>query len=1347
MRFACMVTFLLLAPLASADEPKGVLPKGSNGRPLNLDFEKGNLTDWLVEGKAFVGQPIKGDTVYPRRRDSRSRHQGKYWIGGYEKLQDAPTGTLTSAPFKVTHPFAAFLVGGGPHQTQTCVELVRQDTNEVFFRTPGREREDMERMLVDLRKHEGKTIFIRLVDKHTGHWGHINFDDFRFYKTKPKLAKRLQPRRVVDVLKYKKGLTAEKAADVMTVPKGFRVSVVAKEPDVCQPIAMTIDDRGRLWVAEAYSYPQRRPEKEAKDRILIFEDTNGDGQFDKRTVFHDKLNLVSGLEVGFGGVWVGAAPYLLFIPDKNHDDHPDGPPQVLLDGWGYQDTHETLNSFIWGPDGWLYGCHGVFTHSNVGKPGAPRNQRVPINAGIWRYHPTKHKFEVFAHGTSNPWGVDFNEHGHCFLTCCVIPHLFHIQQGGRYRRQAGSHFNPYTYADIKTIAKHRHWVGNQWSDLDRAKSDASGGGHAHAGAMFYLGGAWPKKYHGRLFMNNIHGARLNVDRVWRQGSGYVGDGEPDFCKTNDVWSQILYFRYGPDGQVYMIDWYDRQQCHRRELEQHDRSNGRIFKIGYQGANPVQVDLREKTDMDLAKLQFHENEWYVRHARRLLQERSAIRKLDEKAVGFLTLKVFHSEVPLRALWALHVTGNLQGVHLEKVLDQTSEEVRSWAIQLACEEGTPSAKILQKFETMASQDESQLVRLYLASAIPRLPVKNRWPILEKLVQHSEDANDNNLPLMYWYAAEPLANENTAEALRLATASKVPLLQQFMARRVASMGTPESRKLLIAGVLATKDTKRQLTILREIQNGLRGQRKVTMPKNWSKIFDSLGDSEDGGVRAVVWSLAVKFGDPTVQQRMRTLVSKSTTPLEQRKEFLETLLSSRDAKLLPILQKLLADESMRADALKGLASFDDPETPSLILKHYPKLNPAEKRLALATLVSRPKYAQELLTAVGSKKVSAKDLTADLVRRLRNLEDDGINKQIANVWGTIRKTPAEKAKLIARYKQLVAANPVSEKMLPLGRAVFTNTCMQCHKLFGQGGDIGPELTGSNRADLDYLLTNIIDPSAVLAKEYTASVILTKRGRIITGIIRQETKDAYTVATADEIITLPRDEVKGVRSSHKSMMPEDQLPQMSDADARALLAYLASPKQVPLLATKDNVRTFFNGKDLTGWQGRKKYWRVEKGEIIGIRPAGKPNRNEFLVSDLVVRDFRLSLKVKLRPDSGNSGIQFRSQVLPGGDVSGYQADVGKGWWGKLYEEHGRGLLWTKPGDQHIKKGEWNSYVIEAVGSRIKTYVNGKLCVDLVDPPGRRNGIIALQVHSGSPFEVRFKDLKLEVFPEAKTPTK
>src|SRR5262249_47710208 len=380
--------------------------------------------------------------------------------------------------------------------------------------------------------------------------------------------------------------------------------------------------------------------------------------------------------------------------------------------------------------------------------------------------------------------VDFNDHGDAFLTCCVIPHLFHVIPGARYHRQGGIHFNPHTYADIQTIANHRHWVGNQWNDLDRAKSDESGGGHAHAGAMIYLGDAWPQKYPGQLFMNNIHGARLNVDRLTPKGSGYVGDGEPDFLKANDLWSQILYLRYGPDGNVYMIDWYDRNQCHHGNPAVHDRTNGRIFKISYGNTKPVSVDLSRKTDLELVELQLHKNDWYVRTARRLLMERAAAKKLDAAAREELEKLAFQHEDEtrrLRGLWALHVTGGLSEKQLRKGLADQSPHVQAWTIRLACENGLSRHEITVIMLVMAKVPKSPVVRLSLASGLQRFPMGDRWSYSEWLLEHGEDAADHNLPLMYWYAVEPLADIDAKRALALAAGSKIPLVQSFLIRRL--------------------------------------------------------------------------------------------------------------------------------------------------------------------------------------------------------------------------------------------------------------------------------------------------------------------------------------------------------------------------------------------------------------------------------------------------------------------------------------------------------------------------------------------------------------------------------------
>lgn len=788
MRIAISVAAAFVASSLFAAQPPqgGILPTSADGKPLNLDFETGTLQDWTATGNAFQGQPVQGDVVAKRRSDMKSQHQGQYWVGTFESPDgDKRTGTLTSIPFKVTHPYAAFLVGGGPVRDaanpKERVEIVQADNKKVIFVTTGLETENMLPVAVDLQKVMGKEIFIRLVDQDTAGWGHINFDDFRFYDTKPDVPARpaIKPPPPLDVVKFA-GLKADDAAKAMTLPEGFSAQVYAAEPDIDQPVAMTIDDRGRLWVVQAETYPHHFKDHLNRDSILIFEDTDHDGHFDKRTVFMDHLNLVSGLQVGFGGVWIGAAPNLMFVPMK--DDKPAGEPQILLDGWHDEDTHELLNSFTWGPDGWLYGCQGVFTHSLVGKPGTPADQRTVLNAGVWRYHPTKHIFEVFAEGTSNPWGLDFNLNGQCFITACVVPHMFHVIQGARYTRQSGPHVDPYTYKDIITIADHLHWnnaAKDQWAANNR--SDAFGGGHAHCGLMIYNGGLFPAQYADQTIFGNIHGNRLNNDILERQGSGFVAHHGKDFLLANDKWFRPISEHYGPDGAMYLIDWYDKQACHLMQPEVWDRTNGRIYRITYNGAKPVDVDLGKMSDAELITQLNNPNEWYVRHARRLIQERHSPE--TAKVLAAMLPEAKDPAKHLRVLWALDAAGGVDDGVLMTEMQNPSEYVRAWAIQLAAEDHEVSAGLLARMTQMAKDDPSPVVRLYLASAVQRLPIDQRWDIVANLAAHSEDAADHNLPLMVYYAAEPLAVANPARALKMVEATKLPDLRVFVVRRIAA------------------------------------------------------------------------------------------------------------------------------------------------------------------------------------------------------------------------------------------------------------------------------------------------------------------------------------------------------------------------------------------------------------------------------------------------------------------------------------------------------------------------------------------------------------------------------------
>jgi len=560
-------------------------------------------------------------------------------------------------------------------------------------------------------------------------------------------------------------LKPDEAIAKMEVMNGFEVKAFVAEPDIGEAIAFCFDFRGRLWTLENYNYQTRRAHStDKRNRIQIFEDTDGDGVFDKKKTFTEDLSFSSGIIVGMGGVYVGMPPELIFIPDTDGDDKPDGPHEVLLDGWGIQDRHETLNSFIWGPDGWLYGCHGVFTQSWVGKPGTKDGNRQFIDGGIWRFHPHTKEFEVFAEGLSNPWGFDFNDMGQGFATCCVIPHLFHIVQGGVYHKQSKQNVNPYVYDNIKTIRDHVH------------KS-------AHGGARFYLADVFPEKYRDQLFMCNIHEHAVLIDYMVPKGSSFIGKHGDDFLMANDLAWVGFSVEIGPDGGVYILDWHDQNICGNEIKFANSARVYRIMPKGVKGPKPF--DLEKLSDLELVELQNHSNDWYVRQSRTILQHRALTGELHSEKVHQKLLKML-ADAPkvakcLRALWALHCTGGINQKYALSLLDDSEEYIRAWTVQLLTEEKKPSATVRDKFAQMAKLEKSPVVRLYLASALQRLPYNQRWDILEALSRHSQDREDNNIPRMLWLALEPMVLEFPQKALSLAAQSELPRLQEFTPRRL--------------------------------------------------------------------------------------------------------------------------------------------------------------------------------------------------------------------------------------------------------------------------------------------------------------------------------------------------------------------------------------------------------------------------------------------------------------------------------------------------------------------------------------------------------------------------------------
>jgi len=1128
-----------------------VRPFGSDGEPLNLGFELGTLEDWTVEGSAFEGQPIKGDTSLPRC-GAASGHLGEYWIGGYELVQDSQLGTLTSAPFEITHPFAAFLIAGG-RGSSTRVDLVLAESDRIVGSFTGPSYETLQPTVADLSAHLGEQVQIRIVDESAGGWGHVNYDDFRFYAERPEFPPGRELQSQIDRI-LNAGLSPEEAPAHMTTPEGFRVELVAGEPDVHQPIAMTIDERGRIWVAEAYSYPARRAPEDARDQILIFEDADGDGQFETRRVFAENLNLVSGLEVGYGGIFVGAAPELLFLADADGDDRADGEPEVLLDGWGYQDTHETLNAFTWGPDGWLYGCHGVFTHSLVGAPGTEAGDRTPLNAGIWRYHPLRREFEVFAWGSSNPWGVDFDETGRAFITACVIPHLYYTAQGGRYVRQAGRHFNPYVFEDIPTIADHLHYLSST-PHGGNGISESVGGGHAHCGAMIYLGDSWPDEYRGTLFMNNVHGNRVNRDILVPDGSGFIGQHGPDFLLANDQWFRGINLKYGPAGSVYLIDWYDPQACHHNDTEIWNRGNGRLYKVVYGDTQPVQANLPALGEAELVELALHENDWFVRNARKVLSERGL------SAAGQTRLEEILRSHPdetrrLRALWCLHTARALAPSVLLEQLDNEYAIVRAWAVQLACEGRRPGTEVLDRMELMAAIDPSPVVRLYLACALQRIPLSQRWELARALVSHGQDAEDANIPFLLWYGIEPLVAKNPAYAMELARASRLPRLASWIWRRAgAEDGT---LPFALEDLARSPDQARQVEILDGLLAALSSRRGVEMPHNWPAMSQAFMKSSSDAVQTRAMSLASLFGDPRAFPYLRGQLADASAPAADRERALETLVGAKDTQVVPVLIDLIGDLDWSSRALKGLAVFADDSIPGAILQALPELEGEARRDAITALTGRSAWALQLLDAMASGQANRSDLGSIELRKLRALEDASVLARLNEVWGAVREPSGDAQEQIERWRALLTSERLAQADKSAGRAVYELTCMRCHTLYEKGEDLGPDLTGAGRADLDYLLQNMVDPNALIPVEYQMTLILTVDGRLLTGIVQAEDAETLVLRNENEEIVLGLDEIESRRADESSMMPEGQLDTLTEEQVAALVAYLQHDSEVPL---------------------------------------------------------------------------------------------------------------------------------------------------------------------------------------------
>jgi putative heme-binding domain-containing protein len=378
--------------------------------------------------------------------------------------------------------------------------------------------------------------------------------------------------------------------------------------------------------------------------------------------------------------------------------------------------------------------------------------------------------------------------------------------------------------------------------------------------------------------------------------------------------------------------------------------------------------------------------------------------------------------------------------------------------------------------------------------------------------------------------------------------------------SQSAPDPLPALVKVLDETGDARAQLDILRGLSAAFKGQRQVPMPKGWERLETKLERSANADVRALSQSLSLTFGSMKALAALRKTLADSSADLAARRTALDSLLGAKDTGLPDLLFSLLKNGDLRGAAIRGLAAYNDPNTPAAILQVFNSFDNGERRDALNTLSSRAAFAKPMLDALGDGRIPRNALAAEIIRQLHNLKNAGVDRELEKVYGTVRESSADKKKEIERYKRIYWAGGSQQGDASRGRAVFARTCQQCHTLFDTGGKVGPDLTGSNRGDLDYILQNIIDPNAVIPNEYRASTIEMKDGRSITGIVKQQDDRSVTASTQNETLVLPRNEIQSLQQSELSMMPEGLLAPLQDQEVRDLLYYLSRPGQVPLPA-------------------------------------------------------------------------------------------------------------------------------------------------------------------------------------------
>lgn len=956
---------------------------------------------------------------------------------------------------------------------------------------------------------------------------------------------------------------AAEAVNQFRVREGFEIELVTSEPDIGQPLFVSWDSRGRLWVVQYLQYqfpaglkiieydnhlraqfdkvPQPPPHgTPGRDTITVFEDSDGDGYYDRNHDAITGLNIATAVETGHGGIWVANPPYLLFYPDENEDSLPDGDPEVRLSGFGIEDTHSVMNSLEWGPDGWLYGVNGSTT---TGKVKCPATGETVAWQGqmIWRYHPDTRHFEIYAEGGGNTFSLEIDSVGQVFSgTNNGNTRGMYYPQGSYGKKGWGKHgplTNPYAFGYFNHL-KHE------------------GDNRRFAQAFcIYEGGLYPEEYHGRIIApNSLHNV-VWVSQLHPDTSTYRTVDEKNLIETDDRWFRPVFSGVGPDGCVYIADWYDTRLSHVRPVDDWHKDSGRIYRVQPTGTRPVApVDLTELSAEELFAQLDHPNTW---------TRRRAVLEIGWKKHSSIAPRLRESidanegQKSLEALWALNLLGSIDDESANRWLRHPSPDIRRWMIRLIGDSRKCDDTVGNTLADLSKTETDIHVRSQLAASAKRLPSTVGLPMVRNLI-HSADLEDLHLPLMTWWALEAHAESGRKIIHQWIDDQLVwsqPLFRTFIAERLMrryAMAGGEANYLSCALLLErAPDEAAGKILMTGLQLAFQGTPIADLPAPLSRQMDEY--SSRTGENDLV--LAVLRKDAAAITRAGQLLTNTSGDPVARLELARAFGNIEDPKVVPYLLRTLGldqHSALKRVALQSLANYDLPSIPDTILKRYGSTLPSEHEVrstADRVLASRVEWAQLFLEKIELAHIKARDISPDVVQLLLQHQKPEISESVARHWpGFTPVTSEEVQKQIDGIKGILrqtSGNPEE------GYQLYKVRCAVCHKLFGEGSDIGPDLTGYERHNPDFWLPAIIDPSLEIREEYANFILTTNDQRVLIGMVAEQNPRSVTLRDAgNQLTTIARDQIAELRATPTSLMPPGLLLGLTDQQVADLFAYL-----------------------------------------------------------------------------------------------------------------------------------------------------------------------------------------------------